>query len=176
MRDPKWKLDWPIQTLPPPRDIPSLLVVPSVSFGYGYLGRGSLAANLSLDAGIPLDRLGKWQLLLGAQARLLAPMSADDQFTYTLGLKVGFLHGPKLGSRGTQFSAFGEIGKGSFQSGTETEGGIYAGGGFSLRYSPGVEANRSLIPFIGIDVAGGLRIDTAKPELFFAGVSFGGEY
>jgi Domain of unknown function (DUF4157) len=176
LRDPKWKLDWPIQTPLPPRDIPSWLLTPSLSLGYGYLGRAGLAANLSLDAGIPLDRLGKWRLLLGAQARILPQLSVDDQLVYTLGLKVGFLHGSKLGSRGVQFGAFGEFGKGSFQSGTATEGRTYAAGGFSLRYTPGLEAGRSLIPFIGIDVAGGLRIDTAKPELFFAGVTFGGEY
>ena len=71
LRDPKWKLDWPIQTPLPPRDIPSLFLTPSVSFGYGYLGRGDFALGLSLDAGIPLDRLGKWRLLLGGQARFL---------------------------------------------------------------------------------------------------------
>jgi hypothetical protein len=178
LRDPKWKLDWPIQT-PPPRDIPSLLLTPSLSLGYGYLGRAGFGASLSLDAGIPVDRLGKWRLLLGAQARVLPQMTPDEQFVYTLGLKVGFLEGPKLGSRGVQFGAFGEIGTGSFQSGTGTEGGIYAGGGFSLRYTPGLQPDRSLIPFIGIDVAGGARIDTTKPEvqkLFFVGVTFGGEY
>lgn len=176
LRDPKWKLDWPIQTPPPPRDLPSLLLTPSLSIGYGYLGRGGLALSFSLDAGIPVDRLGKWRLLLGAQARILPQLSVDDQFVYTLGLKFGFLHGKPLGSRGVQYGAFGEIGKGSFQSGTTTEKGAYAAGGFSLRYSPGLQPDRSLIPFIAIDVAGGVRIDTAKPELFFAGVSFGGEF
>jgi hypothetical protein len=72
-----------------------------------------------------------------------------------------------------QLGAFGEIGRGLFQSGTTTEGGVYAAGGFSLRYSPGLQADRSQIPFVGIDIAGGGRISTAKPELFFAGVSFG---
>jgi len=176
LRDPKWKLDWPIQTPPPPGDIPSLLLSPSLSLGYGYLGRAGFGASLSFDAGIPLDRLGKWRLLLGAQARILPQLSVDDQLVYTLGLKLGFLHGPKLGSRGVQFGAFGEIGKGSFQSGTTTEGGTYAAGGFSLRYTPGLQPDRSLIPFIGIDVAGGARIDTGKSELFFAGVTFGGEF
>jgi hypothetical protein len=75
-----------------------------------------------------------------------------------------------------QFGAFGEIGKGSFQSGTTTEGGVYAAGGVSLRYSPGLQADRSMIPFISIDITGGGRISTAKPELFFAGVSFGGDF
>jgi hypothetical protein len=176
LRDPKWKLDWPIQTPLPPRDIPSLLLSPSLSLGYGYLGRAGFGASLSFDAGIPLDRLGKWRLLLGAQARILPQLSVDDQLVYTLGLKLGFLHGPKLGSRGVQFGAFGEFGKGSFQSGTTTEGGTYAAGGFSLRYTPGLQPDRSLIPFIGIDVAGGARIDTGKAELFFAGVTFGGEF
>ena len=32
LRDPKWKLDWPIQTPLPPRDLPSLFLTPSVSF------------------------------------------------------------------------------------------------------------------------------------------------
>ena len=36
LRDPKWKLDWPIKTPPPPRDLPSLLVTPSLSIGYGH--------------------------------------------------------------------------------------------------------------------------------------------
>ena len=176
LRDPKWKLDWPIQTPPPPRDIPSLLVGGTVSLGYGYLGRAGFGASLSLDAGIPLDRLGKWRLLLGAQARVLPELTPDEQLVYTLGLKFGFLRGPKLGSRGVQFGAFGEIGKGSFQSGTTTEGGVYAAGGVSLRYSPGLQADRSMIPFISIDITGGGRISTAKPELFFAGVTFGGEF
>ncbi len=176
LRNPKWKLDWPIQTPPPPGDIPSLLLSPSLSLGYGYLGRAGFGASLSFDAGIPLDRLGKWRLLLGAQARILPQLSVDDQLVYTLGLKLGFLQGPKLGSRGVQFGAFGEVGKGSFQSGTTTEGGTYAAGGFSLRYSPGLQPARSLIPFIGIDVAGGARMDTGKAELFFAGVTFGGEF
>ena len=176
LRDPKWKLDWPIKTQPPPRDLPSLLVGGTVSLGYGYLGRAGFAASLSLDAGIPLDRLGKWRLLLGAQARVLPELTPDEQLVYTLGLKFGFLRGPKLGSRGVQFGAFGEIGKGSFQSGTATEKGAYAAGGFSLRYSPGLQPDRSMIPFISIDVTGGVRIDTAKPELFFAGVTFGGDF
>jgi hypothetical protein len=179
LRDPKWKLDWPIQTPPPPRDIPSLLVGGTVSLGYGYLGRAGFAASLSLDAGIPLDRLGKWRLLLGAQARVLPELTPDEQLVYTLGLKFGFLRGPKLGSRGVQFGAFGEIGKGLFQSATGTEGGTYAGGGISLRYSPGLQAERSLMPFIGIDVAGGARIDLDNPKmqkLFFAGLSFGGDF
>jgi Domain of unknown function (DUF4157) len=176
LRDPKWKLDWPIQTPPPPRDLPSLLLTPSLSIGYGHLGRGGLALSFSLDAGIPVDRLGKWRLLLGAQARILPQLSVDDQFVYTLGLKFGFLHGKPLGSRGVQYGAFGEIGKGSFQSGSVTEKGAYAAGGVSLRYSPGLQPDRSMIPFISIDVAGGVRFDTAKPELFFAGVNFGGDF
>jgi uncharacterized protein DUF4157 len=173
LRDPKWKLDWPIKTPPPPRDLPSLLLTPSLSIGYGYLGRGGFGASLGLDAEIPLDRLGKWRLLLGAQAHVLPQLTVDDQLVYTAGLKFGFLHGPRLGARGVQLGAFGEIGRGSFQSGTTTEGGVYAAGGFSLRYSPGLQADRSQIPFVGIDIAGGGRISTAKPELFFAGVSFG---
>ena len=75
-----------------------------------------------------------------------------------------------------QYGAFGEIGKGSFQSGSVTEKGAYAAGGVSLRYSPGLQPDRSMIPFISIDVAGGVRFDTAKPELFFAGVNFGGDF
>jgi len=156
-----------------------LLVGGTVSLGYGYLGRAGFAASLSLDAGIPLDRLGKWRLLLGAQARVLPELTPDEQLVYTLGLKFGFLRGPKLGSRGVQFGAFGEIGKGLFQSATGTEGGTYAGGGISLRYSPGLQAERSLMPFIGIDVAGGARIDLDNPKmqkLFFAGLSFGGDF
>ena len=111
-----------------------------VSIGYGYLGRGGFAASLSLDAGIPLGSAGQMAASPRRSGACPATDDVDDQFVYTLGLKFGFLRGPKLGSRGVQFGAFGEIGKGSFQSGTTTEGGIYAGGGFSLRYSPGLQA------------------------------------
>ena len=179
LRDPKWKLDWPIKTPPPPRDLPSLLVTPSLSVGYGHLGRGGLALSFSLDAGIPVDRLGKWRLLLGAQARILPQLTVDDQFVYTLGLKAGFLRGVVPGSSGLQYGAFGEIGKGSFQAGTSTEKGTYAAGGFSLRYSPGLRPDSSLTPFVGIDVVGGVHIDASKPEtskLFFAGFTVGVEY
>ena len=179
LRDPKWKLDWPIQTPLPPRDIPSLVLTPSVSFGYGYLGRSDFALSLSLDAGIPLDRLGKWRLLLGGQARLLPGMTPDDQRLYTLGLKAGFLRGAPLGSGGLQYGAFGEFGTGAFQSGTTKETGLYAGGGFSLRYSGGLEKGDSLNIFIGLDIAAGARIDTSKPEtqkLFFTGFTIGAEY
>jgi hypothetical protein len=179
LRDPKWKLDWPIQTPLPPRDLPSVLLAPSLSIGYGYLGRGDLALSLSLDAGIPLDRLGKWRLLLGGQARFLPQLTPDDQVLYTFGLKAGFLGGAVPGSRGVQYGAFGEFGKGSFQSGTTKESGLYAGGGLSLRYSGGLEKGRSLNIFIGLDIAAGARIDTSKPEtqkLFFTGFTIGAEY
>jgi len=178
LRDPKWKLDWPIQTPLPPRDLPSVFLTPSVSFGYGNLGRGDFALGLSLDAGIPLDRLGKWRLLLGGQARFLPPLPGD-QLVYVVGLKAGFLRGAVPGSRGLQYGAFGEFGKGSFQSGTATEGGLYAGGGLSLRYSGGLEKEHSLNIFIGLDIAAGARIDTSKPEtqkLFFTGFTIGAEY
>jgi hypothetical protein len=150
-------------------------VSPSLSFGYGYLGRSGVALNLSLDAGIPLDRLGKWRLLLGAQGRILPQMTPDDELIYLVGLKGGFLRGPAVGSPGWQYGAFGEINKGWFQSGTAKEEGVYLGGGLSLRYSVGLDER----VFIGIDVAGGARIDTTKPEkqkLFFAGLTFGREF
>ena len=179
LRDPKWKLDWPIQTPLPPRDLPSVLLAPSLSIGYGYLGRGDLALSLSLDAGIPLDRLGKWRLLLGGQARFLPQLTPDDQVLYTFGLKAGFLRGAVPGSRGVQYGVFGEFGKGAFQSGTTKETGLYAGGGLSLRYSGGLEKEHSLNIFIGLDIAAGARIDTSKPEtqkLFFTGFTIGAEY
>ncbi len=179
LRDPKWKLDWPIQTPLPPRDLPSALLTPSLSIGYGYLGRGDLALSLSLDAGIPLGRLGKWRLLLGGQARFLPQLTPDDQVLYTFGLKAGFLRGAVPGSRGVQYGAFGEFGKGAFQSGATKETGLYAGGGFSLRYSGGLEKEHSLNIFIGLDIAAGTRIDTSKPEtqkLFFTGFTIGAEY
>jgi hypothetical protein len=179
LRSPKWKLDWPIQTPLPPRDIPSWMVMPTIGLGYGSLGGGGPYLGLSLDVGIPLDRLGKWQLLLGGQARLLPGLAPDERHAYLLGLKAGFLKGPALGATGFQYGAYAEIGKVWFQSGGETEKGGYAGGGLSLRYTPGLDKDTPLIPFIGVDIGGGARFDASKPELrklFFVGLTFGVEF
>jgi hypothetical protein len=179
LRDPKWKLDWPIQTPLPPRDIPSWMIEPTIGFGYGTFGKGGPYLSLSLDLGIPLDRTGKWQLLLGAQGRFFPGLTPDERNAYLLGLKVGFLRGPTLGYRGWQAGAFAEIGKGRLVSGAETEKGGYAGGGLSLRYTPGLEKEPTLIPFIGVDIGGGAMFDTSKPvlrKLFFVGLTAGIEF
>ncbi len=180
LRDPKWKLDWPIETPLPPRDVPSWLLTPSGGYGYSYLGSSGISASLGLDVGIPLDRLGEWQLLIGAQGRFLSGVTArESQFAYLLGLKVSFLRGPALGSSGFQYGAFGEIGGGSFESGANKETGAYAAGGVNLRYTPGLGGLGPVIPFIGVEVGGGARIDTTNPEvrkLFFAGLTVGGEF
>lgn len=179
LRSPNWKLDWPIETTLPPRDIPAWMLTPSFQLGYGSFGGGGGLVGLGLDVGIPLDRLGKWQLLLGAQGRVISGLGDELRTTYLYGLKVGFLRGPALGTSGLQFGAFGEIGGGRFTSPLggpkKEEGGAYAGGGLSLRYSPGLD-ERGLIPFVGLEVGVGARIDTTKPEvqkLFFTGLSFG---
>jgi hypothetical protein len=179
LRDAKWKLDWPIQTSLPPRDIPSWMIEPTIGFGYGTFGKGGPYLSLSLDLGIPLDRTGKWQLLLGAQGRFFPGLTPDERNAYLLGLKVGFLRGPTLGHRGWQAGAFAEIGKGRLVSGGEPEKGGYAGGGLSLRYTPGLEKDTSLIPYIGVDIGGGAQFDTSKPELrklFFVGLTAGIEF
>jgi hypothetical protein len=179
LRNPKWKLDWPIHTPLPPRDIPSWMVTPTIGLGYGSVGTGGPYLSLSLDVGIPIDRLGKWQLLVGGQARLFPGLTPDERNAYLLGLKVGFLKGPALGAKGLQYGAFAEIGTGWFQSGGETEKGGYAGGGLSLRYSPGLDKDTPLIPFVGVDLGGGARFDAGKPELrrvFFLGLTFGAEF
>ena len=179
LRDPKWKLDWPIQTPPPPRDIPSWMIEPTIGFGYGTFGKGGPYLSLSLDLGIPLNGTGKWQLLLGAQGRFFPGLTPDERNAYLLGLKVGFLRGPTLGYRGWQAGVFAEIGKGRLVSGGETEKGGYAGGGLSLRYTPGLEKESALIPFIGVDIGGGAMFDTSKPvlrKLFFVGLTAGIEF
>jgi hypothetical protein len=175
LRDPKWKLDWPVVTPLPPRDLAAFTLTPSLQPGYGSHGFASL--GLGLDIGVPLDRLGKWQLLLGGQGHLLSGLGPDLSTAYLLGLKVGFLRGPALGSSGVQVGVFGEIGGGRFEQGFQKEGGGYALGGLSLRYATEREGRLSAI--FGLEASGGARIDATKPEvqkLFFLGVSVGVQF
>jgi hypothetical protein len=181
LRKPKWGLDWPIETEAPPRDIPSYTLTPELGFGGGYIGGGALSARLGLDVGIPVDRLGKWQLLVGAQGRILLGLSDEFQQAYLLGLKVGFLKGPGLGESGLRVGGFGEVGGGLFSrqagGGIKQEGGAYALGGASLGYAFGQEGRANL--FLGLEAAGGARIDTTKPhvqKLFMLGLTFGAEF
>lgn len=158
MRNPQWKLDWPIVTPPPPRDIPGATVGPSAQIGFGYLGSAGISLGAGLNVGIPLDRLGKWQMLLAAQGRMIVGLHDKRQEAYVLGLKFGFLRGPALGSRGLRVGAFGEAGGGYFLSHpqpgpVEGKGGAYAGGGLHVEYDLGREGR--LMPFVGLDVAGG---------------------
>jgi hypothetical protein len=179
LRDAKWKLDWPIESGTPAREVPWLFATPSYQFGYGNLGSSGVSIGAGLDFGIPLDRLGEWQLLVGAQGRIISGLTGDTQLAYLLGLKVGFLKGPALGSGGWQYGAFGEIGGGSFTSGGQTESGKYAGGGVSLRYNPGLIGIGSLMPFAGAELFGGARIDVTDPQvqkIFSAGFVIGGEF
>lgn len=179
LRDPKWRLDWPIETTVPPRDVPWFLLTPSLQIGYGYLGSSGVSLGFGLDVGVPVDRLGKWQLLVGAQGRIISGLTGESRTAYLLGLKVGFLKGPALGSSGWQYGAVGEIGKGSFESIGKKEEGAYAGAGLTARYSAGLVGLGSIMPFVGVDVLGGARIDTTKPDvqkLFSAGLMIGGEF
>jgi hypothetical protein len=177
LRNPRWKLDWPIETPLPPSDLPGYMLRPHLEFGYSRLGAGGISFDLGLDVGIPVDRLGKWQVLLGAQGRLLgggpsAP-SAEFQSAYLLGLKFGFLKGPALGAAGLEFGLYGEAGGGYFQEGVKTERGTYAGGGISLAYRPKI-GSEGIIPFFGLDLAGGARVDLSKPAVqrwFVSGVT-----
>ena len=182
LRNPRWKLDWPIETPLPPSDLPGYMLRPHLDIGYSRLGAGGISFDLGLDVGIPLDRLGKWQLLLGAQGRLLGgSLSTELESAYLLGLKFGFLKGPALGEKGLEFGLYGEAGGGSFQEGVKTERGTYAGGGISLAYRFGLSPGKDVIPFIGLEAAGGARIDWSKPAVqkwFVSGVtaSFGFEF
>jgi hypothetical protein len=181
LRDPKWKLDWPIETPLPPRDIPSWLLTPSGGFlGYGSVGGSGISYSLGLDVGIPLDRVGEWQLLVGAQSRAILELSGDQRSAFLLGLKLGFLKGPALGTSGWQYGAFGEIGGGKFGSfRAPTETGAYAGGGVSLQYNAGLVGLGPIMPFAGVNLFGGARIDTTDPQvqkIFSAGLVLGGQF
>ena len=187
LRNPKWNLNWPIQTPPPPPpEIPSRLWTASGGLGFGSLGGGGLSYHLGLDVGVPIDRLGKWHLLLGAQGRVILDMGEEQRRAFLLGLKVGFLRGPALGHGGFQFGAYGEAGGGRFGSGLRPtqgsayEGGTYGGGGVKLGYlgAPG-GAFGPVMPFIGADLFGGVRADDSKPDvmkIFSVGLSVGGMF
>ncbi len=182
LRKPKWKLNWPIETpQPQPPDIPSPLWTPSGSIGFGSLGAGGISYGLGLDLGIPVDRLGKWQLLVGAQGRAISDFGEEQRRAFLLGMKVGFLKGPALGQGGVQFGAYGEAGLGRFDSRLgPAETGTYAGGGVKLGYSPGIVSGLGpFMPFIGVDLFGGARIDETNPEvlkIFSTGVVIGGQF
>ena len=180
LRDPRWKLDWPIETPAPPRDLPGYMLRPHLELGYSRLGTGGYAFSGGLDVGIPVDRLGKWQVLLGAQGRMLGGLGPEHETAYLLGLKFGFLKGPTLGRAGLEYSLYGEAGLGYFQKNLETKRGTYAGGGASIGYRGELDP-KGLIPFVSLELAGGAEVDFTKPSIqrtFVSGVtaSFGFEF
>ncbi len=181
LRNPKWKLAWPIVTPPPlPLEIPSKLWTPSGSIGFGSLGASGISYGLGLELGIPVDRLGKWQALVGLQGRAILDLGDEQRKAFLLGMKLGFLKGPALGQGGFQFGAYGEAGLGRFDTRFgPAETGTYAGGGASLRYTGAPGALGPIMPFAGVDLFGGARIDETKPEvmgIFSAGLVIGGQF
>ncbi|MFT4102654.1 MAG: DUF4157 domain-containing protein [Burkholderiaceae bacterium] len=150
-------------------------VLPDFRFtmGAGYTsinGAGGLFLSTGLGLGIPLDRLRRWELVLGPQVRWQFARGDDgSREAFLLGARIGLEHSTGGGTHGFTTGLFAEGGAGKFSS---TDYGV--GGGVRSTWAPygelGVSAGyRSPIDNIfGNSTRLNLRLEGAAGSAFGA--------
>ncbi len=91
-----------------------------ITLGGGYAslsGISGLFMQAGVDMGIPLDRMRRWELVLGPQVRWLNAMdSSGRREAFLLGARLGVEHTWTPSAGGFSVGGFGEIGHGWFSS------------------------------------------------------------
>jgi hypothetical protein len=80
-------------------------------------GKSGMFLQLGLRVGIPLDRLRRWELVLGPQLSTMSAFDNQGNMTaFLLGARVGMEKSTGEGGHGFTTGFFGEVGYGSFGS------------------------------------------------------------
>jgi hypothetical protein len=143
--------------------------IPSVSWtlSSGYLssrlGQG-MYTDLGLQLGTGFTRGRELESIVGLHARMLVELETEGKLAFLLGARAGLEGTIPLGRFGKvlNLGAYGEIGQGLFGALEENDVAPYGevGGYASLRF----QAEGSAVPFIGLEVARGRRLDQPPPS------------
>jgi len=159
----------------------------NVGVGMAKFG-GVTGAYLSLGVGmgIPLDRLRRWELVLGPQLTLMESTGAQGINAFLLGARVGLQGSTGAASHGFNTGVFGEAGHGWF-GGSASGKSLYGEAGVKAGYRmPRMDAT-NVRPVFGVEAALGstlggigtssaLGSDPARLQWFRLGLSVGAEF
>ena len=131
--------------------------------------------NLSLDVGIPVDRLGSGGFFSGLRPVFCHSSQSTTNWFTRSGSSLRFSPRAEIGIARSTIRRVRRNRQRIVSVRHDDRRRNLRGRWFFAALYSRTATGSFTDSFFGIDVAGGARIDTGKAELFFAGVTFGGE-
>lgn len=148
--------------------------------GGSYNDIGSMMVRLGFDMNLPIDRMRRWQFLIGSHAHLILPLSSQNQTSFLAGARMGFSYDSDPSRSGLHASIIGEAGGGTFgvrsltgRTQRETLPYLLTGAQLGYRTEPSTGARVNF----GLEGAYGSTITAAPPlmnsQWFYIGLNLG---
>jgi Domain of unknown function (DUF4157) len=141
---------------------------PSMFMGYTSYGGRGYGVGLGFDVGLGLNRTREWQALLGVHGQMLTGLSEGSRLAFLAGARAGLQVRVNPVRGGMFVGGFGELGLTGEAHGRPLA--PFASGGGRLGWDFGRGA---LGGQLGIEAAGGVRIDAEAYRWYRIGLSAG---